>query len=238
MRCNFCHLTKKGMYKGSRNLKVEEILSQISETIAYKQMPLGDKMYLISFMSMGEPLLNIGNVIEACYILKHTDLATHHGFSPETKFKFDISTVFPRNRSLDVIPTDLGIRVFYSLHSMVESTRKELMPLAEPVSYAFNELVKYHKRTGIKPVIHYTFIDGVNDSDEEVDSILELMTRPEHKDFSFRVLRYNPSDDDTNIESRRLLEVVGRLEDHFYVKMHRSPGYDIKAACGQFICDK
>jgi len=231
MKCTFCHLTDKGMYKNVRNLTVEEVYNQVIGTQVYKRkeglLPV-DKTCLVSFMAMGEPLLNLNNILSAIHFLR----------SRSSAFSFDISTTFPKGKTLDKIPTEYGVRMFYSLHSPYDRIRAKLMPNTESVAYAFNQLITYYKRTGIKPVIHYTFIDGVNDSEEEVEELRKWMTRPAHRDFQLRVLRYNPYDKDTQKESRKLLDIIEYLEQYMYVKLHRSPGYDIQAACGQFICDR
>jgi 23S rRNA (adenine2503-C2)-methyltransferase len=229
MRCTFCHLTNKGMYKNVRNLTGHEIAGQVTSTLAYKrgrgELP-NNKECLVSFMAMGEPLLNLNNVLLSIDLLNRFRSPT---------FKFDISTTFPKGKTLENIPPNLGIRIFYSLHSPFDRIRKKLMPNTESIQYAFNQLDKYYKRTGIRPIIHYTFIDGVNDSPAEVQALISLIGS--YKDFHLRVLRYNPYDRDTQQESRRLLEIIEELENHMYVKLHKSPGYDIAAACGQFICE-
>lgn len=226
MRCTFCHLTDKGMYNNVKNLSGFDIASQVMDVLVHKikqgKLPK-NKECLVSFMAMGEPLLNLHNVLLAIDLLNRYAI----------KFKFDISTTFPKGKTLESIPPNLGIRIFYSLHSPFDTVRRKLMPHTESVHYAFDQLETYYLRTGIKPIIHYAFIDGVNDSDREVKALIELI--PDY--FQLRILRYNPYNKDTQRESRKLLEIIEELENHMYVKLHRSPGYDISAACGQFICE-
>ena len=163
-------------------------------------------------------------------------------------FRYDLATVLPKNVSLSSIPSSVRMRIFYSLHTSNESLRKKLVPNSKTIQDAFSELEGYYQRTGIRPIINYTFIDGVNDSYEETDGLIHLFTHPRNLDFQFRILRYNPYDEGAKFvvsddlvgkqqESRRLLEIIERLEKHINVKIHRSFGYDVKGACGQFAGD-
>lgn len=232
VRCSFCHLTELGMYKGVRNLPADEIAAQVHETIIHKhsmgKLPV-DKDCIVSFMAMGEPMLNIKEILKSLSLIEGGRPPVFDG-----RFRYDISTVLPKSASLSVIPADAQIRVFYSLHSPLPQVRNKLIPLSKSIDEAFSELVSYYRRTRIKPIVHHTFIDGQNDTDAEVDAIVELMSKPEHIDFQLRILRYNPYSS-TQRESRKLLDIVEKLERHIYVKLHRSPGFEISAACGQFI---
>ena len=64
--CKFCHLTELGLYKNWRKLTAEEISLQVITTLKYKKekglIPVR-KDCVVSFMGMGEPLLNVENVL-------------------------------------------------------------------------------------------------------------------------------------------------------------------------------
>ena len=93
------------------------------------------------------------------------------------------------------------------------------------------------RRKGIDLIFHHMFLEGVNDSEEELCSLIDWM-----KQFpggQLRVLRYNPHEKSQYKESEMFEQCVCFVKQHINnVKIQVSYGQDIKSACGQFIYNK
>jgi adenine C2-methylase RlmN of 23S rRNA A2503 and tRNA A37 len=134
-------------------------------------------------------------------------------------------------------PSRSRFRLFYSLHSAIQKTRNELIPNAMSIDEALPALIDYSKHNKHNLIIHHMFIDGFNDSDEEIDALIRLIKAYGLHQYELRVLRYNTCEVSTFIhESNRFKDIIKRLHDvHPFVKVQISAGSEVKAACGQFL---
>jgi len=82
-------------------------------------------------------------------------------------------------------------RLFYSIHSLNQSKRDVIIPNATPTREALELLNS--KDINFNTVYHYLFVNGVNDSREDIDR-LKLLLQNEIKDSELRILRYNSCD--------------------------------------------
>lgn len=128
-------------------------------------------------------------------------------------------------------------RLFYSLHSAIQKTRDELIPNAKPLEIAIPALINYSENNKYNVIFHHMFIDGFNDSDEEIDALINLIDEYNLYDYELRILRYNTCEVSTFIhESDHFKSIIRRLtEVHSHVKVQVSAGSEVKAACGQFL---
>ncbi len=116
--CSFCATGRLGL---GRNLHAGEIVDQVlhgAEVLASS----GDRITHVVFMGMGEPLLNLDNVIRSIRILADPRAA---GLSPR---RVTVSTagVVPRIAELG---RALPVRLAVSLHATTDEVRNELVPL-------------------------------------------------------------------------------------------------------------
>ena len=134
-------------------------------------------------------------------------------------------------------PSRSRFRLFYSLHSAIQETRDELIPNAMPIAEALPALLDYSEENKHNLIIHHMFIDGFNDTDEEVEALVQLIKDYCLHKHELRILRYNTCEVSTFIhESDRFKEIIKRLmEVHPFIKVQISAGSEVKAACGQFI---
>ena len=128
-------------------------------------------------------------------------------------------------------------RFFYSLHSVVQSTRDKIIPNGLPVKDANLYLNLFSPFNEPNIIFHHMFMEGVNDSDEEVDALIEFLLKTGiSENRELRILRYNDCEDTTINESPRFDELVGKLAKYQKrLKVQISTGKEISAACGQFI---
>ncbi len=163
--------------------------------------------------------------------------------SEELQGMFDLN---PNNRMADNVEDGYGtftfyegrtvFRLFYSLHSAIQETRDRIIPNAMPIAEALEKL-KEVSTEGDHPVdviIHHMFLEGINDSEEEVNAVVEFMR--ELPGSELRILRYNKHDDSDIQESKVFKECMCLLGDRVpKIKVQVSQGGDVKSACGQFI---
>ena len=134
-------------------------------------------------------------------------------------------------------PNRSRFRLFYSLHSAIQESRDTLIPNAMPIDKAIPALLKYSENNKYNLIFHHMFMDGFNDTDEEIDALITLIEKYELQNFELRILRYNTCDVSTYIhESDKFPDIIKRLmEVHPHIKVQISAGSEVKAACGQFL---
>lgn len=253
--CKFCYLTvKKFPYQ---RLSCDEIIQNVKEAISkeVEANPEIRKKYIkLSFMGMGDAFflhpIEFRKMVEK--ILKWAIGDHNYAIGIDG---VDISTVLPKNTS-NGWPHQLGllndylqeryknnnlvtersiIRLFYSLHHPV--LRHVLIPMANKHIINdllfFNEIKKWY---GIDVILHHMFLNGVNDSENDMQVIKTFMKESGLSDAELRILRYNECENSPYKESKQFDELVKLYAENFErIKYQISTGSEIKAACGQFI---
>lgn len=128
-------------------------------------------------------------------------------------------------------------RLCYSLHSAVQETRDKLVPRALALQSALPKLKDFAPR-GPNLLLHQLFVEGLNDTPEEVAALLELLATwlPQQE---LRVLRYNFCDRSPYREWDRVDDAVAQIaSQHARLKVQISSGSEVAAACGQFLVDR
>ena len=186
---------------------------------------------LISFMGCGEPLNNLENVIDVAYFVQ--DLLKNQ----YDIIRFAIASLVPRWSSFDklkelVVKNNLLVKFHYSLHTCDVNFRKELMPGAATMDIP--KLLTYLE-TGNSLEIHYTIMDGVNDTDADSDKLIELF---KNTTASIKLLRYSEKKNLELKQSGRVLEFMERLTaGGIKTEYYEPPGNDVGSSCGQFLLD-
>lgn len=221
--CSFC--ATGGMGPG-RNLTVGEIVGQL----LFLRDEYGDDAFTnIVLMGMGEPMLNLDNVVEAVKIISAGD-----GLSVSAK-KITISTagIVPGIRHLADLK--LKVRLAVSLNAAIQHKRVQLMPVAKkyPLDQLAEALKYYTETTKFRVTFEYILFDGFNDTFEDVMAITRFIQGIPCK---INLLAYNPV---TGLDFNRPSdETVDWFAKQLYprapaVTVRRSRGVDISAACGQ-----
>jgi 23S rRNA (adenine2503-C2)-methyltransferase len=178
---------------------------------------------------MGEPLLNLPNVLESIRIL--TDPKAF-GMAPR---RITVSTagVLPKIRPLlEVGPINLAV----SLHAPRDEVRDVLVPLNQkfPLADLLGALRGEELVNARRPVFfEYTLMDGVNDSPEDARMLPQLLRGIPCK---LNVIPMNPHADAPYQPPPK--PVIDRFtailhEGGLRVTLRRNRGADIDAACGQ-----
>jgi 23S rRNA (adenine2503-C2)-methyltransferase len=202
-----------------RNLTASEILDQ---ALHFRRLTEVDHAV---FMGMGEPMLNLDEVIAAARRLPDVGI-THR--------RTTISTVgwLPGlKRFVDEV--DEPIRLALSLHAPGDELRSAIMPVNEryPLSAVLAECRRHAAHVNRRVFVEYVLLAGVNDS---VQHARELGALLGPDDFKVNLIPYNPTgmyDGSPRATTAAFRAELERARVPVTVRLTR--GRDIEAACGQ-----
>jgi 23S rRNA (adenine2503-C2)-methyltransferase len=239
MKCGFCISGKKEF---KRNLTFEELKEQLEIAIKHLEIKdlkskenkkgenfLAENITSIVFMGMGEPLMNLENVLKFC------DYVNEFYSYSYSKFLISTSGIIPK--MYEVINNVNKIQLAVSLHSTNQKIRDKIMPGVE--QYKISELIKtcndYNKKYRQKIMIEYLMIKGLNDSEKDLQGLINLDLEkrtnfnliPLNGKFELDGKTYESSNPETMAHFRDELMKVG-----YKCFTRTSMGSDIEAACG------
>jgi len=216
--CVFCMTGRDGLL---RQLGSAEIVAQV--VLARRQRAVKK----VVFMGMGEPAHNLDNVLEAIELLGTMGDIGHKNLV--------FSTVGDR-RVFERLPLGrVKPALALSLHTTDAELRARLLPRAPRFDPA--ELVEmgeiYARSTGYPIQYQWTLLEGVNDSDAEMDRLVQLLAG------KYAMMNFIPYNAINGLEFRRpswerAAELAGYLHQHGIVaRLRDSAGQDIDGGCGQ-----
>lgn len=160
--CVFCMTGRDGLL---RQLGSAEIVAQVVLARAIRPVKK------VVFMGMGEPAHNLDNVLEAIELLGIEGGIGHKSLVFSTVGDYRVFEQLPRAK---VVPA-----LALSLHTTRADLREQLLPRAPRISP--EELVelgeRYARTTGYPIQYQWTLLDGINDTEEELDGIVRLFDR-------------------------------------------------------------
>ncbi|MFO8041022.1 MAG: 23S rRNA (adenine(2503)-C(2))-methyltransferase RlmN [Sodalinema sp.] len=220
MACDFCATGKGGFL---RNLEVHEIVDQVLTV----QGEFRDRVSNIVFMGMGEPLLNVDNVLGALRCLNE-DV----GIGARS---MTISTVGIPGQIRRLAEHQLQSTLAVSLHSSNQALREQLIPSARqyPLEALLAECRDYVKLTGRRLSFEYLLLAGLNDRPHHAEELARQLRGFQNH---VNLIPYNPiSEVDYQRPSpQQVNDFVQALKDrHIAVSVRYSKGLDVDAACGQ-----
>ena len=221
--CAFC---ATGMLGFHRNLTVGEILSQL----LHLRQRFGPEAFSnIVLMGMGEPMLNLDNVLDAVGIISDGAGLSHSA----KKITLSTAGVIPGIRRLAELRSK--VRLAVSLNSAIQTKREMIMPVARryPLDQLRVELRRYTAATGSRVTFEYAVFEGFNDAPEDLAALIQYVQGIPCK---INVLAYNPVDGARfrPPSQEGIDHLVQKLYPHVpAVTVRRSRGADIGAACGQ-----
>src|SRR2546421_547546 len=175
LTCTFC---ATGQMRFGRNLSAWEIVDQ---ALHFRRI---DRVDHAVFMGMGEPMMNLDNVLEACRRLPDI------GITPR---RTAVSTVgwIPGIERLADEP--LPLRLALSLHAPEDALRSELMPVNDryPLRDVLAACESYFQRKRRRVFVEYVMLAGVNDSHAQATQLAKLLDR---RVFKVNLIPYNPTD--------------------------------------------
>ena len=225
VNCQFCLTALMGL---ERNLTAGEIVGQVLYVMREFGISTETDRLNIVMMGMGEPLLNLPNVIKATRIL--TDPAGM-GLSPK-RITLSTAGIVPKIAELGREPVRPKLAI--SLNASHEEQRRELMPITR--KYSLRDLLAACKAYPLRPweklTFEYVLLKGVNDSDADARRVVKLLA---HLNAKVNLIALNPGPgiafETPETERVAAFQSIVRRAMPCFVRNPR--GRDIFAACGQ-----
>ena len=226
MDCKFCATGKEGL---KRSLKASEILDQI----LFIENEMNKKVSNIVFMGMGEPLLNIDELLLSIRSINEDFHISQR--------KVTVSTVAIPKMIIKLSEMSFQIlgkcqfTLAISLHASNQKIREVIIPSAKKydIKNIIEDCRQFVRKTGRRVSFEYLMLNGVNDQLEHADELINLI-----KGFQCHVnlIQYNqieevafkqtPSKNSQFFQDRLLKNGIN-------VSFRKSRGSDRNAACGQ-----
>jgi len=215
LTCTFC---ATGTMKFGRNLTASEILDQ---ALHFRRTSEVDH---VVFMGMGEPMMNLDHVLDACRRLPDVGV-THR--------RTAISTVGWIPGIDRLAESDMPIRLALSLHAADEALRSHIMPVNDryPLRDVLAACARFYERKHRQIFIEYVMLGGVNDRVEQAHQLADVL---DPRIYKVNLIPYNP----TGMYDGSSREAIAAFRDVLTDRGLRATvrltrGRDIDAACGQ-----
>jgi 23S rRNA (adenine2503-C2)-methyltransferase len=216
--CVFCMTGQGGLV---RQVGSAEIVAQVA--LARTRRPVKK----VVFMGMGEPAHNLDNVMEAIDLLGTMGNIGHKNLVFSTVGDPRVFEALPLGR----VKPALAL----SLHTTRADLRAQLLPRAPRLSP--EELVQagevYARATDYPIQYQWTLLDGINDTEEELDGIVRLLTG---KYAILNMIPYNtvPELPYQRPSWEKAAAIARRLHQRgILTKLRQSAGQDVDGGCGQ-----
>jgi 23S rRNA (adenine2503-C2)-methyltransferase len=217
LTCTFC---ATGRMRFGRNLTASEILDQ---ALHFRRFEAVDHAV---FMGMGEPLLNLDAVLEACGRLPDLGISSR---------RTAISTVGWLPGIERLTREGPPVRLALSLHAADEALRSELMPVNDryPLPDVLDACRAWAEARRQQVFVEYLMLDGVNDRYEQAMALADVLEP--RAAFKVNLIPYNPTDADLRGSTRAATDAFrAALEERGVRAIVRlTRGREIDAACGQ-----
>ncbi|MEC5398996.1 RNA methyltransferase [Uliginosibacterium sp. H1] len=216
--CVFCMTGRDGLL---RQVGSAEIIAQV--VLARRRRPVKK----VVFMGMGEPAHNLDNVMEAIELLGLYGNIGHKNLVFSTVGDPRVFERLPRG------PVKPALAL--SLHTTDAALREKLLPRAPRITP--DELVelgeRYARDTGYPIQYQWTLLEGINDSEAEIDGIVRLLAG---KYAIMNMIPYNTNEglDFKRPDAERAAEIARSLHRRgVLTKLRNSAGQDVEGGCGQ-----
>ena len=227
LTCKFC---ATGKMERKRNLGFDEIYDQVAILNEQSEKVYGKKLTNIVYMGMGEPLLNYKNVLKSIDRITASDSMN---MSPK---RITVSTAGVAKMIKQLGDDKVRFNLALSLHAPTDKKRNEIMPINETntIDLLIESLNYFYDQTKNDITLEYILFKNKNDSIEDANDLIKIYRKiPTHL---INVIEYNtvsgvdffkPDEDATQLFTDHL------AKNRVNVRVRRSRGKDIDAACGQ-----
>jgi len=250
MSCKFCHLTQSAQ-TSFNEASVKDMFEQAKLVINhYKEVVKSKEQKPVNtihfnWMARGEPMAS--SVVKTKWEVLSEGLYLLAKDAGIENVKFKISTIMPKNKGLELDNQNPLLWFFnskhkpvfyYSLYSIAEGFRKKWIPKAIKPEQALFLLNQWQIQTEARVVLHWAFIQGHNDSQKDIQDVLDLVVKSGLK-TKFNLVRYNAWDttsQETELSTseanfNRIAEVMQLPGSRIVPRV----GKDVYGSCGMFF---
>ncbi|EQC00856.1 bifunctional tRNA (adenosine(37)-C2)-methyltransferase TrmG/ribosomal RNA large subunit methyltransferase RlmN [Photorhabdus temperata] len=235
LECKFCSTAQQGF---NRNLRVSEIIGQVwcaAKIIGSLKSSGRRPITNVVMMGMGEPLLNLNNVVPAMEIMMDD-----FGFGlSKRRVTLSTSGVVP---ALDKLGDMIDVALAISLHAPTDDVRDDIVPINRKYNIeqflagVRRYLTKSNANQG-RVTVEYVMLDHINDSVEQAHQLAECLKNTPSK---INLIPWNPFPGapygrSSNSRIDRFAKVL--MGYGFTTIVRKTRGDDIDAACGQLAGD-
>ncbi|MDA3810095.1 MAG: 23S rRNA (adenine(2503)-C(2))-methyltransferase RlmN [Spirochaetaceae bacterium] len=218
MGCLFCMTGKQGF---QFHLTTGQILNQLH------CLPEKDSITNLVYMGMGEPLENLGPVLDSLEILT---APWGYAMSPKRITLSTIGIIPAIKEFLEKTTVHLAI----SIHSPFEEERKSLMPVQQvyPISEVVDVLKGYDWSGQRRLSFEYICFDNINDTNDHARALAKLL---QGLNARVNLIYFHPIPDSPlkGSDRSRMEAFQSILKDKdITTTIRKSRGEDIVAACG------
>ncbi|WP_380183653.1 bifunctional tRNA (adenosine(37)-C2)-methyltransferase TrmG/ribosomal RNA large subunit methyltransferase RlmN [Kalamiella sp. sgz302252] len=231
LECKFCSTAQQGF---NRNLRVSEIIGQVwraAKIIGASKVTGQRPITNVVMMGMGEPLLNLNNVVPAMEIM-----LDDFGFGlSKRRVTLSTSGVVP---ALDKLGDMIDVALAISLHAPNDVIRDEIVPINKKynIETFLASVARYITKSNAnqgRVTIEYVMLDHVNDSTDNAHELAALLKDTPCK---INLIPWNPFPGapygrSSNSRIDRFSKVL--MDYGFTTIVRKTRGDDIDAACGQ-----
>lgn len=231
LECKFCSTAQQGF---NRNLRVSEIIGQVwraAKIIGSLKSSGRRPITNVVMMGMGEPLLNLNNVVPAMEIMMDD-----FGFGlSKRRVTLSTSGVVP---ALDKLGDMIDVALAISLHAPTDDIRDDIVPINKKynIETFLSSVRRYLSKSnanGGRVTVEYVMLDHINDSIEQAHQLAECLKDTPSK---INLIPWNPFPGapygrSSNSRIDRFSKVL--MEYGFTTIVRKTRGDDIDAACGQ-----
>ena len=232
LNCTFCATAQQGF---SRNLKTSEIIGQLwlANNVLKSKHYNERRATNVVMMGMGEPLLNINNVIPALNLMLDNNAYNL------SRRRVTVSTagIIP---GIEQLGSKCNVSLAISLHASNDELRNKLVPLNKkyPIENLIEACKTYANKTNLNHItFEYIMLNEINDSSSDAYKLISVLDQVPAK---VNLIPFNPvsgMEFEASTEKRidKFQTVLNRAG--ITTTIRRSRGQDIAAACGQLSGD-
>ena len=223
--CKFCLTALMGI---ERNLTAGEIVGQVLRLAREHSLEPRTHPLNIVMMGMGEPLLNLENVMQAVRLI-----ADPEGVAiPLRRITVSTSGIVPK--IAEFASHQRRPKLAISLNASTEVSRRRLMPITR--KHHLDDLIaacrSYPLRSWEHLTFEYVMLSGVNDSDADARRVVGLLGGLRAK-VNLIALNPGPGIEFAVPSSERVAAFQAIVRRSLPCLVRKPRGQDIFAACGQ-----
>lgn len=227
--CKMCYNGVVNNYY--RNLTKKEIIEQVQNIIDDLKLMDNFENIWVSFMGVGEPLLNYDNVIST---INYFDQKYNN-------FSFAIATTLPQKKYICYLINDLKnikrFKLTLSLHAATDKKRKQLIPTHTSLADLRMAMDLYKKYGNHKCEWNYLLLNNFNDGDEDYDNLLKFIDIDDRiKISSYNEIEFGNFQKSNNERYKKIHDMLD--QKGIYNAKFDSVGESIKVGCGQMAAKK